>query len=107
MSQTFKTHINKNVLFDFLEKICEKRDKYFYFDLSSYKRGELNSENDLFLEIIKPYYHIAKQFYIKRKNTYSGLCTIIRQICKYNSISFTTKIVYSKSKYNIPYYIYF
>ena len=107
MSQTFKSPINKNILFEFLEKICEKREKYFVFDLSSYKRGELNKENELFLEIIKPYYHTAKQFYIERKISYSRLCTIIRQICKFNSISFTTKVLYSKSKYNIPYYIYF
>ena len=107
MSQTFKSPINKNILFEFLEKICEKREKYFVFDLSSYKRGELNNENDLFLEIVKPYYHTAKQFYIERKISYSRLCTIIRQICKFNSISFTTKVLYSKSKYNIPYYIYF
>ena len=107
MSQTFKSPINKNILFDFLEKICEKREKYFVFDLSSYKRGELNKENELFLELVKPYYHTAKQFYIERKISYSRLCTIIRQICKFNSISFTTKVLYSKSKYNIPYYIYF
>jgi len=107
MSQTFKSPINKNILFEFLEKICEKREKYFVFDLSSYKRGELNKENELFLEIVKPHYHTAKQFYIERKISYSRLCTIIRQICKFNSISFTTKVLYSKSKYNIPYYIYF
>ena len=107
MSQTFKSPINKNILFEFLEKICEKREKYFVFDLSSYKRGELNKENELFLELVKPYYHTAKQFYIERKISYSRLCTIIRQICKFNSISFTTKVLYSKSKYNIPYYIYF
>jgi len=107
MSQTFKSPINRSILFEFLEKICEKRDKYFVFDLSSYKRGELNNENELFLEIVKPYYHTAKQFYIERKLSYSRLCTIIRQICKFNSISFTTKVLYSKSKYNIPYYIYF
>ena len=107
MSQTFKSPINKNILFEFLEKICEKREKYFAFDLSSYKRGELNKENELFLEIVKPYYHTAKLFYIERKLSYSRLCTIIRQICKFNSIRFTTKVLYSKSKYNIPYYIYF
>jgi hypothetical protein len=107
MSQSFKNPIKTEVLFEFLEKICEKTDKYYIFNMSSYKRGELDSVNDEFLEIIKPCYHVAKRFYVDRKRSYTTMCTIIRQICKFNSILFTTKIVYSKSKYNIPYYIYF
>jgi len=107
MNQTFKKQIDKNILFDFLEIVCDKSDKYYIFNSSSYKRGELNGGNAAFLEQIKPFYHLAKLFYVERKLTYSGICTIIRQICKYHSILFTTKIVYSKSKYNIPYFIYF
>jgi len=99
--------VDKNILFVFLEKTCDKTDKYYIYNSSSYKRGELNNENKLFLEALRPFYHKAKLFYLERKLTYSGLCTIIRQICKYHSIMFTTKVVYSKSKYNIPYYIYF
>ena len=107
MSQTFKSRVDKDILFDFLEKNCEKTEKRYIFNLSSYKRGELNESNDAFVEILKPYYHKAKLFYLERKRTYSGLCTIIRQICKTHSILFSTKVVYSKSKYNIPYFIYF
>lgn len=107
MNQTFKRGVDKNILFNFLDKTCEKTDKYYIFNSASYKRGELNNENKLFLEALEPFYHKAKLFYLERKVTYSGLCTIIRQICKYHSIMFTTKVVYSKSKYNIPYYIYF
>ena len=107
MNQTFKLEVDRAILFDFLEKNCIKTNKYYIFDLTSYKRAELNNSNTEFLERLKPYYHNAKQFYLERKVTYPGLCTIIRQLCKHNSIMFTTKIVYSKSKYNIPYYIYF
>lgn len=107
MNQLFKNEVNKNILFGFLEKNCDKRDKYYIFDLPAYKRAELNDSNTLFLEDLKPFYHKAKLFYLERKITYTGICTIIRQICKYHSIMFTTKVIYSKSKYNIPYYIYF
>jgi len=107
MNQTFKQNVDKNILFDFLEKVCTKTDKCYVFDMTSYKRGELNNENSNFIEIIKPFYYKAKLFYIERQLSYSRLCTILRQICKHNSIMFMTKVIYSKSKYNIPYYIYF
>lgn len=107
MNQTFKSKIDKNILFDFLEKNCEKTEKHYIFNMNSYKRGELNESTEGFIENLKPYYHVAKLFYLERKRTYSGICTIIRQICKANAILFSTKVVYSKSKYNIPYFIYF
>ena len=107
MNQTFKTQIDKNILFDFLAKVCDKNDKYYIFNSSSYKRGELNGGNTSFLEQIKPFYHVAKLFYVERKLTYTGLCTIIRQICKFNKFTYTSKIVYDRSTYDIVYYIYF
>ena len=107
MNQTFKTPIDKNILFDFLMKVCDKSSKYYIFNSCSYKRGELNGENVAFLERIKPFYHAAKLFYVDRKLTYSGMCTLIRQICKYHSILFSSRIVYVKSKHNIQYFIYF
>ena len=107
MSQTFKKIVDKDILFDFLEKICDKNEKFYTFDINAYKRAELLDIITEFTEIIKPHYHKAKIFYVERKHTYSSLCTVIRQICKLHSIMFTTKVVYSKSKYNIPYFIYF
>lgn len=107
MSQTFKSRVDKDILFDFLKLNCEKTEKCYVFNLTSYKRGEMNDSNNAFLEVLKPYYHKAKLFYLERKCTYSGLCTVIRQICKAHSILYSTKVVYSKSKYNIPYFIYF
>ena len=107
MSQTFKTNIDKSILFVFLEKVCEKREKYFLFDLTAYKKGEFTDANQDLLDDIKPYYHESKRFYVERKSSYSRICTILRQICNSNSIMFSTKIVYSKSKFNIPYHIYF
>ncbi len=107
MSQTFKTNIDKSILFVFLEKVCNKTEKFFLFDLNAYKKGEFIGANQELFDIIKPYYHESKQFYVDRKPSYPRMCTILRQICNSNSIMFSTKIVYSKSKFNIPYHIYF
>jgi len=107
MSQTFKTNIDKSILFVFLEKVCEKREKYFLFDLTAYKKGEFTGANQDLFDDIRPNYHESKRFYVERKSSYSRICTILRQICNSNSIMFSTKIVYSKSKFNIPYHIYF
>jgi hypothetical protein len=107
MSQTFKKIVGKDLFLEFLEKICEKKQTYYIFDLPSYKRSEMTSTITDFLEQISHCYHKSKLFYINRKRSYNSICTIIRQICNSHSIMFTTKIIYSKSKYNIPYYIYF
>ena len=45
MSQTFKTNIDKSILFVFLEKVCNKTEKYFLFDMSAYKKGEFTGDN--------------------------------------------------------------
>jgi hypothetical protein len=107
MSQIFKSTFDKQLLFNFLEKICDKTDKYYLLDSNAYKRANMHNELEFFLNIIKPFYYNSKIFYIERDITYNKLCTIIRQICNLNSISFSTKIIYSKSKYSIPYHIYF
>ena len=41
MSQTFKKTIDKDILFDFLEKISDKNEKFYTFDINAYKRAEL------------------------------------------------------------------
>ena len=55
---------------------------------------------------IKPYYFKSKQFYLERDKNYKNIITIIRQICKFNHMAYTSKIVYLKSTYEIKYFIY-
>ena len=50
MNQTFKTAVDKSILFMFLEKTCEKNEKYYIFNSPAYKRGELNNANMELLE---------------------------------------------------------
>ena len=43
--------------------------------------------------------------YVEREMKYKNLITIIRQICRYHHIPFSSNIKYSKSKYEITYSI--
>jgi len=106
-SNLFVSNIPKDFLFELLDKICIKTDKYYLFDLNAFKKMVFHDYYDDFKKIIKPYYKLSKQFYIERKLVYSSFTNIIRQICKSNNIMFTSKIKYNESIYNIDYYIYF
>lgn len=107
MSQIFKRVVDRSLLFAYLDKVCSfNNNQYYVFTLACYKKGVFNQYNTDFCNMLREYYHTSKRKYIDRKPTYSGLCTIIRQICKINNISYRTKIIYDKSTYNICYYIY-
>lgn len=106
-SQIFKKQIPENILYDLLDKICIKNDKYYILDKISYKKGEYQKILEPFFQLLTEYYHISKQYYIIRKLTYSSFITVIRQICRSNNINYISKILYSKSDYNIVYYIYY
>ena len=104
-SQLFKEPIPLEILFDFLSKVCEKEHSYYKFNSDAYKRANLDDTLSLFLEKINPYYHIAKRKYVDRKQSYSNFVTILRQLCNNQNVGYTSKIFYSKSKYEIIYYI--
>ena len=105
--QIFKQNIPNNLIFELLEVICLKNEKYYTFNIESYKRGVYKEIIQQFIENCRPYYHISKRKYLDRKLTYNSFTTILRQICNSNKIIYTTKIKYDKSVYNILYYIYF
>jgi len=107
MSQIFKHSVPKNILFDFLDSVCDKTEKYYVFDNNAYKRSVLEEKISLFCNTIIDYYYNSKKYYVNREMNYIKFCTVIRQICKLNIVNYHTKIIYSKSKYHIPYYIYF
>ena len=106
MSQIFKKQLPNSILFDFLDKFCIKNKSYYILENISYKKAQYNEEIVAFLKNIDEYYYNSKKFYLTRKMNYKNFTTIIRQICKFNHIPFTSKIFYSKSKYEIKYYVY-
>jgi hypothetical protein len=106
MSQMFKNKIPNSILFDLLDKICIKTNNYYFVDNISFKKAIYNELIGSFFNECKNYYHLSKHKYLE-KLTYNSFTTILRQICNFNKISFTSKIKYDKSDYEIQYYIYF
>ena len=106
MSQLFKNKVPSSILFDFLIKYAINHDDYYVFDKNSYKTAKYHNDTTAFLSNIKEYYHNSKQFYAVRSDTYNNLLTVIRQICKYNTIAYAACKTYIKSSYNIYYNIY-
>lgn len=105
-TQIFKNQIPNNMLFQLLDKICLKNEKYYTFNIESFKKGLYNEDIQKFLKECIPYYHLSKRKYLEKKLTYNSFATVLRQICNYNKITYTSQIKYDKSTYNIIYYIY-
>jgi hypothetical protein len=106
-SQIFKNRFPNSLFFELLNKICVKNEKYYLFNLDAFKKGVYNDYFQCFFEVCKPYYFLSKHKYFEKKIMYNTFSTILRQICNYNNILYTSRIIYNKSKYNIVYYIYF
>lgn len=104
-SQIFKTNVSNKVLFNFLQKNCHVSGDMYMFNNEAYKRAVLNESVEVFKEAILEHYHLSKRVYVTRKHTFVRLATIIRQICKQNAISHTSKIKYRSAGYDITYYI--
>ena len=105
--QIFKNQIPNSFLFDLLDKICLKNEKHYTFNTNSFKKGMYNEDMQNFINICIPYYHISKRKYLERKLTYKSFTTILRQICNFNKIKYTSEIKYDKSTYDIIYHIYY
>jgi len=107
MSQIFQNPIPKNILIDFLKEHCSHNSVYYTFSKVNFKKIKFqNGVLENFFTDIKPFYFKSKLFYLERDKTYKNFITILRQICKFHAIPYTSKIVYSKSTYEIKYFIY-
>ena len=106
-SQIFKNSFPNEILIKLLDNIALKTDKCYVINNNVYKKGIFNETIIKFVEDCKPFYHLSKYKYLERKLTYNSFVTILRQICNYNKITYTSQIKYDKSTYNIVYYVYF
>jgi hypothetical protein len=121
-----KTHVPNELLYDFIKKIAHKmpNSDCFLIDLFAYKKAtyfegvigtstSTSTENDSpsqsllqkFCQDLMPYYCKDKQLFLTRKMSYNKLNTILRQICRHNSIDCRSERIYDKSKTHIVYYI--
>ena len=106
-TQIFKKQIPSNILFELLDKICLKNQKYYIFNNDAFKKGVYNEEIQSFLNTCIPYYQMSKRKYLEKKLTYNSFVTVLRQICNFNKITYTSQIKYEKSTYEIIYYVYY
>jgi hypothetical protein len=105
-TQIFKKKIPNELFFNLLDQICLKNEKHYVININSFKKGVYNESIQQFLNDCKQYYYTSKQKYLERKLTYNTFTTIIRQICNFNKITYTSQIKYDKSTYDIVYYVY-
>jgi len=106
-SQIFKQKIPNELFVQFLESIAVKTDKLYIIDNNVYKKGLFNGIIASFFEECSQYYHVSKRKYLEKKTTYNSFITVIRQICKFNNLTYTSQIKYDKSNYDIVYTIFF
>jgi hypothetical protein len=107
LKQIFRENPPISLLFDLLERVSLKTDKYYLVDNNTYKKVLFHKYETQFLEGLMPYYQESKKFYVTRKFTYNSFMNIIRQMCKSNIVMFNSSIKYNESKYNIDYFVYF
>jgi len=105
-TQIFKKTIPNELVFGLLDSICMKNEKHYTFNIDAFKKGIFKETINQFILDCAPYYHISKRKYLERKLTYNSFATILRQICNFNKITYTSQIKYDKSTYCIVYYIY-
>jgi len=106
-TQIFKKNLPNEILFTLLDSMCLKNEKHYTLNIESFKRGTFKELIQIFINECKPFYHLYKRKYLEKKLTYNSFTTILRQICNFNKITYTSKIVYDKSTYGIVYYIYY
>ena len=106
-TQIFKKFMPIELVFNLLDLICVKNEKFYIFNSNSFKKGVYNESIQKFIVDCNDYYHNSKKKYLERKLTYNSFTTILRQICNLNKTTYTSQIKYDKSSYDIVYYIYF
>ena len=106
MSQIFKKAVPLNILYDLLDSYSQDNVKFYLINDVFFKKLKFDNVLEKFLQSVKPYYFESKRFYVERNMNYVRFTTIIRQICKFHKLHFSSKILYDRSKYNINYYIY-
>lgn len=104
--QIIRIPIPNQVINELLYKICLKNNNHYILTNESFKKGMYNNYIQNFFELCKSHYYSSKQKYLENPITYKKFLTILRQICKYNKITYTSEIKYDKSQYNIIYYIF-
>lgn len=105
-NQIFKQAVSNEVFFNFLKENCTStHNNFFIFDIDAFKKAKFHGRIQAFCTNLYDFYYPVKHEYISRDNNFTRFMTIIRQICNYNNIPFTTRIKYANNTYYITYFI--
>ena len=107
VNQIFKKKIPLEIIEEFIKENSILEKSKYMFNKYCFKKSMLEKKIHIFLECIKPYYHLSKKYYIDRDMTYVRFATILRQLCKLHNISIESKIKYFNSTYENIYFISF
>ena len=112
--------VPNELFYAFINRIATKipNSNYYLIDVASYKKStyidadaDADANNGVsllqqFCTDLLPYYCNDKQCFVTRKMSYNNLNTILRQVCRQNSIECKSHRKYDKSKTHIVYHIY-
>lgn len=101
----FKEHVPPAILTTLLSEICPVVDNCYVIDMPTYHNGIHKGSIQHFMEECKQYYKESKHIYVTKELTYKSFLTVVRHICKINSIQYNHHIQYSHSIYQVVYNI--
>lgn len=106
--QIFRQPFPENMFFQLMDQVCdEKTSEYYYFNKNAFKKGMLMGLISVFLKDCEAFYYTSKHKYLKRHITYKNFMTVLRQICNHLKFPYKTTVLYSKSEFEICYYVYY
>lgn len=104
--QIFKFIVPYKLIYAFIILNCDIENNIYTYNRSAYKRSKLNGSLVYLCNIIQSYYHLSKQKYIDKYNTFKGFTTILRQLCNLHSIKYTHYEKFFKSTHQVNYSIF-
>ena len=107
ISQNIKSSLKKETIIKIIKDITsyDENKKVYIFSNVEYKRMCYHDKANEIIQILRPHYYESKQFYLDRKLTFKSFFSLLRQICKFNGIYVTSRVVYNRSEYTIIYTI--
>lgn len=99
----FREPIPPTILTNLLNELCVINNKCFIMDMPTYHKGIHKGLIQKFMEDCRPYYTPSKQFYATNELTYKSFLTVVRHVCKINSIEYSHHIQYCHSIYQTIY----
>jgi hypothetical protein len=101
----FKQHVPPTLLLTLLSDLCVIFNNCYIVDMPTYYNGIHKGTIQQFMEDCKQYYKESKQIYATKELTYKTFLTVVRHICKINSIEYSHHIQYCHSTYQVVYNI--